>query len=175
MSESRITHYEVLSLKVDATSDEVKRNYRELLLLLHPDKHKTTVPTNPDLKVRKNVSINQIQEAYRVLSDEKLRTRYNKELNESNKRAGFHNFGDGLDEYNLDDFEFDEDKCAYSMVCPRCRASGGFHLTEDALDDYVQDGPTDSENNEYQVLTQCTACSLWLKINFFIADSDEAE
>lgn len=172
---SRLSHYEVLSLNIDSTADEVKRNYRELLLLLHPDKNRSNVPTNPELKIRKNVTINQIQEAYRVLSDERLRTQYNKDLNETNKRAGFHNFGDGLDEYNLDDFDFNEEKLAYSMACPRCRTDGGFHLTEDALEEYVQDGPSDADTHGYQVLTQCTACSLWLKINFFIADSEEEE
>ncbi|OXB45005.1 hypothetical protein B1J92_C04565g [Nakaseomyces glabratus] len=171
-SKSSISHYEVLGVPVDASTDEIKLTYRKMLLTLHPDKSKT-VPIDSTIKIRSGVSINQIQEAYRVLSNDQLRAAYNRALNDSNKLAGFNNFGDGLDEFNLDEFEFNEEKLEYVMTCPRCQSGGGFVLSEDMLEECIEDGLTESEEQGYQVLTQCTACSLWLKVNFFINDEEE--
>jgi len=56
-------------VKVDATTDEVKKAYRRMALLHHPDKH----PGDPHAEERfKNIAL-----AYQVLSDPERRKKYN--------------------------------------------------------------------------------------------------
>ncbi|KAG8873181.1 hypothetical protein FRB97_006976 [Tulasnella sp. 331] len=62
-------YYDVLEIKVDATTADVKKAYRRLALLHHPDKH----PGDPTAEERfKKIAI-----AYQVLSDPELRKKYN--------------------------------------------------------------------------------------------------
>ncbi|KAG9016557.1 hypothetical protein FRB95_006663 [Tulasnella sp. JGI-2019a] len=62
-------YYDVLEIKIDATTAEVKKAYRRLALLHHPDKH----PGDPTAEERfKKIAI-----AYQVLSDPELRKKYN--------------------------------------------------------------------------------------------------
>ncbi|KAI0928732.1 hypothetical protein AcW2_004647 [Taiwanofungus camphoratus] len=65
--------YEVLSVKRDANSDEIKRAYRRLALTHHPDKHTTA---SDSAKADASLKFQQIGFAYAVLSDEKRRKRY---------------------------------------------------------------------------------------------------
>jgi DnaJ homolog subfamily C member 9 len=65
--------YGVLGLTVNDTLDNIKKSYRKLALLYHPDKHAATAPAK-----QKEVStkFQQVGYAYAVLSDEKRRKRY---------------------------------------------------------------------------------------------------
>jgi DnaJ family protein C protein 9 len=65
--------YSVLSVKEDASADDIKKAYRRLALLYHPDKY-----TNADDKSKADASTRflQIGFAYAVLNDEKRRRRY---------------------------------------------------------------------------------------------------
>ncbi|KAL5533091.1 hypothetical protein ACEPAF_4867 [Sanghuangporus sanghuang] len=67
--------YAVLSLDSSATTDSIKKAYRRLALVYHPDKH-----TNSSEETRADASLKfqQVGFAYAVLSDEKRRTRYDK-------------------------------------------------------------------------------------------------
>lgn len=158
-----ITHYEVLRVKIDADLAEIKKAYRERLLDVHPDKN------NEDKRTVGNVSVNAIQEAYRILSDEILRKEYDVEVIEGQKKSGYVGSGDGLDEYSLDEFEFDPVKLRYYMNCPRCMAEEGFSFSEDNLEEHAQE----STGRGFQVLSQCSCCSLWLKVNFALAEEEE--
>lgn len=59
-------HYEALGLTKSSTSDEIKKAYRQLVLIHHPDKTQTA-----DDSVFKNISL-----AYSVLGDEEKRRHY---------------------------------------------------------------------------------------------------
>ncbi|KAH9901323.1 DnaJ-domain-containing protein [Cubamyces lactineus] len=65
--------YEVLSVKHDASPDDIKKAYRKLALKFHPDKHSTA---NEDAKAEASLKFQQIGFAYSVLYDDKRRKRY---------------------------------------------------------------------------------------------------
>lgn len=60
--------YDIMGLKKDATMEEIKKAYKKLALLKHPDK-------NPnDQQAAENFQL--LQKAYKILSDPKKRERY---------------------------------------------------------------------------------------------------
>ncbi|KAG8856702.1 hypothetical protein FRB91_000407 [Serendipita sp. 411] len=65
--------YAVLGLNADCTQDAIKKTYRKLALLYHPDKHSAS---STDTKREASVKFQQVGYAYAVLSDEKRRKRY---------------------------------------------------------------------------------------------------
>ncbi|KAI0082675.1 DnaJ-domain-containing protein [Panus rudis PR-1116 ss-1] len=67
--------YEVLGVASSATSDEIKKAYRKLALIHHPDKHATA---GESAKADASLKFQQIGFAYTVLSDGKKRERYDK-------------------------------------------------------------------------------------------------
>ncbi|KAJ7273699.1 DnaJ-domain-containing protein [Mycena haematopus] len=67
--------YAVLSLASDAKLDDIKKSYRRLALLHHPDKQATATE---ERKAEAATKFQQIGFAYGVLSDEKRRQRYDK-------------------------------------------------------------------------------------------------
>lgn len=64
------TYYDLLGIKVDATSLEIKKAYRKAAIKLHPDKN----PDDPNAAAR----FQEVGEAYQVLSDDTLRLKYDK-------------------------------------------------------------------------------------------------
>ncbi|CDO68337.1 hypothetical protein BN946_scf184799.g64 [Trametes cinnabarina] len=65
--------YEVLSLKSDASPDDIKKAYRKLALKYHPDKH---AGASDEAKAEASVRFQQLGFAYAVLSDDARRKRY---------------------------------------------------------------------------------------------------
>ena len=61
-------YYEILGVKIDATPEEIKKNFRELAKKTHPDKTKE----NSEQEMIK------INKAYEILSDEESRKNYDK-------------------------------------------------------------------------------------------------
>ncbi|ODV68595.1 DnaJ-domain-containing protein [Hyphopichia burtonii NRRL Y-1933] len=64
------TYYDLLGIKPEATALEIKKAYRKAAIKLHPDK-------NPN-DVNAAAKFQEVGEAYQVLSDEKLRAKYDK-------------------------------------------------------------------------------------------------
>lgn len=77
--------YKILEVSENATQDEIKKNYRKLSLLHHPDKNPGNVEAENKFK--------NINEAYQILGDEEERRRY-----DMNKRSPFggHNMNHGM-------------------------------------------------------------------------------
>ncbi|BAM41015.1 molecular chaperone DnaJ [Theileria orientalis strain Shintoku] len=92
-------YYDVLNLSPNATQEEIKTNYRNLIRLWHPDKHSSTsdsayvtysngqneatyrnVSIEPEdpLTKKRETAFTKIQKAYSVLSDPVLRSQYDK-------------------------------------------------------------------------------------------------
>jgi len=73
--EEDVDLYTVLLLGRDAKGEDIKKAYRRLALVYHPDKHASATQDTKDGASRK---FQQIGFAYAVLSDEKRRSRYNR-------------------------------------------------------------------------------------------------
>ncbi|SSD60033.1 related to Diphthamide biosynthesis protein 4 [Saccharomycodes ludwigii] len=151
------------NVPVNCTTLDIKAAYKEKLLKYHPDKNKNATNVGP-------YSIQQIKEAYEVLSNPDLRDKYQKELINTSKKIGFSNTGDGLDEFSLDDFILEEnandDEFSWYMDCPRCNSKNGFYLTEKILESQGEDISLDFNSQMYQIIVQCSMCSLWIKVNY---------
>jgi len=62
--------YSILGVPRDATDAEIKKNYRKMALLMHPDRLKKSS------KLNKNISFREMNNAYEILSDRQKRERY---------------------------------------------------------------------------------------------------
>ncbi|ESO12982.1 hypothetical protein HELRODRAFT_127723, partial [Helobdella robusta] len=83
----RKDYYKLLSLKKDATEDEIKKAYRKHALLHHPDRHSHATD---EIKKAEEVKFKEVGEAYAVLSDPKKKARYDsgQDLEEINSGGG---------------------------------------------------------------------------------------
>ncbi|CAE7082403.1 unnamed protein product [Rhizoctonia solani] len=68
-AETETSYYELLGVEEDATADEIKKAFRKLALIHHPDK-------NHDNVEEATKKFAQLQQAYEVLSDEQERAWY---------------------------------------------------------------------------------------------------
>lgn len=68
-SEGKLDYYEILGIARDATLEAIKKAYRRLALLWHPDK-------NPDRQEEAEEMFRKISEAYTALSDSGIRERF---------------------------------------------------------------------------------------------------
>lgn len=76
------THYEVLSIKEDANYEEIRASYKSAILNSHPDKVYNKSDSSRNYQVPKQEFLD-VQKAWEVLSDSKLKAIYDKELQTS--------------------------------------------------------------------------------------------
>lgn len=143
------SYYDILELNQDATTDDIKRAYRKLLLLNHPDKSNgpTTIP------------VTLLKSAYNTLINN--REDYDKALHTFKVRSGFVDI-DGIDTYDLDDFTYNHKNQTFTLDCPRCTTPHGFSVTESNLELGIQQ----STSNIHNLQLQCHSCSLWICLTY---------
>lgn len=144
------------------------------MLRFHPDKVKHgTVPTtnNGSISAGPNgapYSIDQITQAYAVLSVPKLRAQYDKDLilsaNDGDAGHRKETFRTGVEIVDLDDLDYDDKKDVWYRGC-RCGDERGFEVMETDLEEVAEDG---------EINVGCRGCSLWMKVLFGVVD-DTAE
>lgn len=93
--------YEVLGLTSSADADAIKKAYRRLALLHHPDKHATAAE---DARAEASLRFQQVGFAYAVLSDPTRRKRYD-ETGSTVEGMGLDVGEDGWDAYFEQIFE----------------------------------------------------------------------
>ncbi|KAI7882539.1 DnaJ-domain-containing protein [Lichtheimia hyalospora FSU 10163] len=109
------THYEILNVSENASHEQIKARFQQLILLHHPDRN----GGSPNDK-----QAQRILEAWEVLRDPAQRKQYDAEL--SARQAAVSN-----GEVDLDDMIYDEDAQSFSL---RCRCSGAYTITENELE-----------------------------------------
>lgn len=83
-------YYEVLGLKKDATSEEIKKTYRKLALKYHPDRNSSDSGAEKKFK--------EINEAYQVLSNPEKKARYD-QFGSTEGMGGFDFQGRGFSDF----------------------------------------------------------------------------
>ncbi|RDL34559.1 uncharacterized protein BP5553_07687 [Venustampulla echinocandica] len=165
-------YYEILGLpkdfqhESDIPTQTLRSAYRRALLQNHPDK---TPLAKPSVNTKGSVyTIDQIAEAFNVLSIPRARAEYNKELKLQNGSTniggvqGRQAFHTGVETLDLDDLEADEAQGIWYRSC-RCGDGRGFLVTEDDLEEAADDG---------ELHVGCRGCSLWLKVLFGVIEDD---
>ncbi|UJR38412.1 hypothetical protein I4U23_031080 [Adineta vaga] len=96
-----MTLYEILGVSPDCSSELLRQEYHRLLLEYHPDKRKTNDSSTQN-------RFEQIQNAYKILSNTELRLKYDQEQ----ERQHLHT----LPHTNIDSNDFDDDN-QYTCRC----------------------------------------------------------
>ncbi|ODV96430.1 hypothetical protein PACTADRAFT_40678 [Pachysolen tannophilus NRRL Y-2460] len=161
------TYYELLEVSSESSLADIKKSYKSKLLFHHPDKHSLIEERQNDNGNNKDI-IQLLQKAYKTLTVPVLKKQYDEMLSKNFLKIGIVNDGEGLDLYDLDDFEIidtPDDKVQFVKNCPRCTSEDSFVLTED---DLLNNGTkVNEDDNEFQLVVQCNSCSLWLKVRYF--------
>ena len=168
------THYEVLKLPRTAHADSnlspqyLKAAYRRALLQHHPDKLRAPIKSKhpqtevETTKIKPDFTIDEITEAYAVLSVPKLRSEYDRDLkiqgySEKNTRQRESDeFRTGCETLDLDDLTYDENEEIWFKNC-RCGDRQGFLIREADLEEASDVG---------ELFVGCRGCSLWMKVLF---------
>ena len=68
--------YDILNTTMDATEEEIKKKYRKLALIFHPDKYRFQNFTSNETLADSTAMFLKIQQAYEILSDPERRKQY---------------------------------------------------------------------------------------------------
>ncbi|KAG1326301.1 DPH4 [Cocos nucifera] len=154
------THYDVLSVREDASYDEIRAGYRAAILISHPDKLHRKVDVL-DLQHKQEEKFLDVQKAWEVLSDSKSRANYDRELQASRQVVEVVydevELGDMAME-TLDDVQefFYQCRCGdYFLVTSLELGEMGISLHENRVE--IE---TSSELSPSSVLLPCGSCSL---------------
>jgi len=105
-----INHYEILGIEKQASNDIIKKAYYRSAKEFHPDKH-FSLPSK-ELKDKLNAIFSKITEAYRILSDLRMRSDYDQRLSngtarieKSNVELAKHKFKEGVDAFRKKSFD----------------------------------------------------------------------
>lgn len=199
-----LTHYEILAItpkhlegqSASAQATVVKKAYHRALLRHHPDKTKAAVTSqepnananakpssprpqssSPSTATTTAYTVDQITEAYSVLSDSQRRGEYNRALFLQQKTASpasasastpngaskpssstttTWSFRTGVETADLDDLGFDSRTGTYHRGC-RCGNARGYRFEDADLEECEAEGV---------LMVGCADCSLWLRVLF---------
>lgn len=131
-------YYDILQVHREASQDDIKKSYQQLILKHHPDKSTQQGSSSADLSV-----FLKIDEAYKVLKDPASRKEYDSKQFQSTARCQMiiH------DTVDRSDFLFDETNEVHYFVC-KC---GGWYVL-------------DEESTEQEYIICCDECSLVIKV-----------
>lgn len=163
-------HYEVLSLSLASskgethTLNDIKSAYHRALLAHHPDKSLPSTSSGP------TYTIDQITQAYRILSDPASRSSFDRQLQLNTNPITFKkncvtsvSIPDVASEMvDLDDLNYDDHQRLWFREC-RCGQTKGYVVTESHLEHGAADG---------EAIVGCAGCSLWLRILFATVEDE---
>ena len=180
-----LDHYATLNLLPPTLRDPqshsaaaIRQAYRTALLKYHPDKAATHLPTSaaeatPSPAPPKHLStpppsIDEISEAYRILSSPAQRRTYDRQLLSSpatkeKSVAGSqcaHRYAateDGIEVIHFSSLQSDGEG-VWWHACGRCADPHGFEIVEENLVDIRAEGA------ENEVVLGCQGCSMWIRI-----------
>ncbi|KAL4432988.1 hypothetical protein ABPG74_005361 [Tetrahymena malaccensis] len=128
-------YYEILEVSIDATFEEIKKSFQRKIRQEHPDK-------SSDENSQKIAS--KLIEAYKILSDENLRSEYDKQYEQQHQKA---NRGQCFDQINLEKQS--------NLIDYECEQCGEINTIQ-----------IDSRNKDEDfVIVECIGCNLKLQIN----------
>nr|XP_054760619.1 dnaJ homolog subfamily C member 24-like [Lytechinus pictus] len=129
--------YTILESSSSASYEELKANYRRLVLKYHPDK------VSEDEREGCHLEFQRLDKAWKILSDSNLRHQYDTRQRATQLTNTLVN-----DEISLDDMSWNEDDLTYSH---QCRCGGEYILSED-------------DASEGSRLVNCSNCSLCIEV-----------
>ncbi|KAL5982429.1 hypothetical protein ACLOJK_016500 [Asimina triloba] len=119
------THYDILSVKEDASYDEIRASYRAAILDSHPDKLHVQFDTS-DTKHGLRERFLQVQKAWEILGDSASRAVYDRELQSS--RQDF----EVADDVKLEEMVVD-DSGEFSELFYQCRCGDYISIDSEEL------------------------------------------
>lgn len=172
------THFEILSISARSLdgqdpaeqSEIVKKAYRRALLKHHPDKQAQTSAeddASSSASREQHFTVDQITEAYNVLSDKQKRQKYTRTLRAQTKATFSARTSTSrrpsrksktareVETVDLDDLSWSGKRRLYYHACRGCGKARGFTLREDDIDD---------EDEEYELTIECSGCDQELKV-----------
>lgn len=176
-------YYEILNIPSSSggslpiiSKQQLKNAYHKALLKYHPDKSLPSPTPAPGGRGGDAYTIDDITNAYKVLSDPVLRVEYDRDLILQRKsftsaagKSDDVSHHTGLEIVDLEDMNEQDDEatglsCWYRSC--RCGDEKGFIVTEDELEAEAQHG---------EILVGCRGCSLWIKVLFAVEEDQEEE
>lgn len=162
------THYEVLSVKEDASYDEIRASYRAAVLNSHPDKLPVRKPEASEPHHDLQERFLDIQKAWVVLCDSTSRANYDDEL-----RASRQELEVLANEVNLGEMMVETVGDAQELLY-QCRCGDYFSVTSLELREMgiYLDGNGEAElqkstdSASVSVLLPCGSCSLKIRLIF---------
>lgn len=150
-----MNYYEILKVPNNASLDDIRKAYQQLILIHHPDKNPggdndLFIKIDEGTKITKNVQSTKLQIdnykssyflAYKILKDSSTRKEYDSKQFQDSSHLIIH------DTVNSKDFKFDEANKVNYFVC-KC---GGWYIL-------------DEESNERDYIICCDECSLVIKV-----------
>jgi molecular chaperone DnaJ len=143
-------YYEILGIEKNAAEDEIKKNYRRLAMLYHPDR-------NPGDKEAEE-KFKEAAEAYEVLSDSQKREIYDRYGHEGLNGTGFRGFS-GFDDIFSSFGSIFEDIFGYSQGRSRTAARAGADLRYDLQITFLDAAFGVSTEIEIVKMESCNECS----------------
>lgn len=159
------THYEILSVKEDASYEEIRTSYRSAILNSHPDKLQKTLENASNANLESGDKFLTIQKAWEVLSNSRSRAVYDSELRAAKRDTLV------AEDVSLEDMTVEEDG-EVLVLFSQCRCGDYFSI--DSLDIEQMGYSLLSDDNKISIRTPdgspasvvlpCGSCSLKVRL-----------